>query len=516
MSDPQPPPRSSSDNDMKSPQQGSPPSATDTPIVQQQPPAHHHHKTGDKNSTLGPDIMAALSPSSSSSSLSSSSSSSLSSSSSSLRPMSPTVVEANGLMECIRTELAPEILRAMRKQKHIDESIHYSGQFEVGPGLYLQVKLVNAEAALVDQVMKRDHFEGVHRMKDKALDEGAPNFRRVNDLPIFGVAQPTKQGIEFVLNYLKKEGFKVIKWINLREEPVCYINGRPYSPRDSSTLNVNLDHLIGIEGLHLEEMEERLKADIMAKVRRERKFEFYHQRIDMGNVTMDEEVPAGALRTPREMFLKYRYDYNLDYHRIPITDECAPEEKDFDELISTLRFASLENAACVFNCQMGRGRTTTGMVVCYLILAHINNKSQGLIIPPSNVPPPDFEDILPANPDYSKGEYVSIFKLISHLEDGEKVKKQVDDAIDACQGMQNLRTAIYDCKVRSVKSEKTDGLSPEEWRMRGKLYLERYWWLILFNSYLVMEVGDNFSKPFSEFMRSRWGIRRLIRKLDMS
>lgn len=51
---------------------------------------------------------------------------------------------------------------------------------------------------------------------------------------------------------------------------------------------------------------------------------------------------------------------------MPIVDEKAPRECDFDAMLSELKGADA-NTACVFNCQMGKGRTTTGMIVACLI-----------------------------------------------------------------------------------------------------------------------------------------------------
>lgn len=55
-----------------------------------------------------------------------------------------------------------------------------------------------------------------------------------------------------------------------------------------------------------------------------------------------------------------------DYMRVPITDEKAPKDSDFELLIQRLWNVPLD-AALVFNCQMGRGRTTTGMVIATLL-----------------------------------------------------------------------------------------------------------------------------------------------------
>jgi len=45
---------------------------------------------------------------------------------------------------------------------------------------------------------------------------------------------------------------------------------------------------------------------------------------------------------------------------MPIVDEKAPRECDFDAMVEELRTVDTKTA-CVFNCQMGKGRTTTGL-----------------------------------------------------------------------------------------------------------------------------------------------------------
>lgn len=87
----------------------------------------------------------------------------------------------------------------------------------------------------------------------------------------------------------------------------------------------------------------------------------------------------------------------LQYHRVPITDEQAPREQDFDALVRQMRAAPSQHpstlpstaeravpSACmqvrhmqaghaadadtryVFNCALGRGRTTTGLSIACL------------------------------------------------------------------------------------------------------------------------------------------------------
>ena len=64
-----------------------------------------------------------------------------------------------------------------------------------------------------------------------------------------------------------------------------------------------------------------------------------------------------------------------EYVRVPIADETAPEEQDFDQLVDELAGLAADGSerakattALVFNCHMGRGRTTTGMVCGAILL----------------------------------------------------------------------------------------------------------------------------------------------------
>ncbi len=52
--------------------------------------------------------------------------------------------------------------------------------------------------------------------------------------PVFGTGQPTIDGFSRILEpILKKYGEeKNIFWVNLRQEPVIYVNGKPFTARD--------------------------------------------------------------------------------------------------------------------------------------------------------------------------------------------------------------------------------------------------------------------------------------------
>ena len=60
------------------------------------------------------------------------------------------------------------------------------------------------------------------------------HFFQMPGFPVFGTGQPTLGGFDKVLEpILKKYGDeKIIYWANLRQEPVVYVNGKPYTARD--------------------------------------------------------------------------------------------------------------------------------------------------------------------------------------------------------------------------------------------------------------------------------------------
>ena len=103
-------------------------------------------------------------------------------------------------------------------------------------------------------------------MKLKPLIDGAPNFRKIDGLPVYGVAIPTVLGLRNVLSQLgitAKNGRRLV-WVNLREEPLIYVNGSPYVVRESDKPFANLEYS-GIDAARVVEMEERLKADVLAE-----------------------------------------------------------------------------------------------------------------------------------------------------------------------------------------------------------------------------------------------------------
>merc|ERR1712170_4941 len=73
--------------------------------------------------------------------------------------------------------------------------------------------------------------------------------------PVFGTGQPTLPGFDKILEpIMKKYGDeKIIYWANLRQEPVVYVNGKPYTARDPAKINYHLEVKCPEEGAKMEE-----------------------------------------------------------------------------------------------------------------------------------------------------------------------------------------------------------------------------------------------------------------------
>jgi len=85
------------------------------------------------------------------------------------------------------------------------------------------------------------------------------------------------------------------------------------------------------------------------------------------------KAEASCLQTPRQLHesIAAKLGVHLEYHRVPVTDEHAMDISDFDEVTKIVSEIFLDpnqtDVAIIFNCQMGQGRTTTGMTAATLL-----------------------------------------------------------------------------------------------------------------------------------------------------
>ncbi|GBF92770.1 paladin [Raphidocelis subcapitata] len=392
------------------------------------------------------------------------------------------------------------------------------------------------DVLLKNTLLKADHFPGCQNMKLTPLLEGAPNFRQVEGLPVYGVAIPTVRGVRNVLDAVgAAKGARRVLWHNLREEPVIYINGKPYVVREADQPFCNLEYT-GIDRSRVEDMEQRLKADVLSEAAA---FDDHilvtEEDDDMQVIERWEPVTEADVQTPLDVYKELKADgYDVEYVRLPITDEKAPKDSDFEVLVRRL-WGVPPATALVFNCQMGRGRTTTGMIIgCLMLLRRMGAfptprdgapaaaaaaaaaaapTGGGGALPPAPVWFSAAEGPPPADPgDRLRGGLWGVVRsLLRVLESGNLGKAVLDQVVDAAAAMQNLREAIAQYRGRVLAEAKE--------RRRAAMmavcleYLERYYMLICFASYLCWSKFDPDSPthiPFPEWTASRPELRSVL------
>jgi hypothetical protein len=72
---------------------------------------------------------------------------------------------------------------------------------------------------------------------------------QVSGLPVYGVGNPTIDGVRHVLRRVNDGGRRPVLWQNMREEPVVYINGKPFVLREVERPFKNmLEYTVSAEG----------------------------------------------------------------------------------------------------------------------------------------------------------------------------------------------------------------------------------------------------------------------------
>ncbi|GAC94223.1 metal ion binding/oxidoreductase [Pseudozyma hubeiensis SY62] len=396
-------------------------------------------------------------------------------------------------------------------------------------------------------MLKSDFFSGILKLGLPERIEGMPNLRGVSLLltppnqtngpnqpstpmtpktPLmtygretWGSGMPTVDGLRRGLTRMgaAPNGPAKVVWTSLREEPVLYVNGRPHVLRLADQPITNIE-ATGVTTDVVEGMELALKNDMLKEAAERGGRVLLHDETEIRQGEFDiipvwETVKDGDVLTPREVYeLVQREGYKVDYARLAITDEQAPVPAVFSQLEERVITALQTGSACVFNCQMGRGRTTTGMVIASLVstvwhygdqLVSSYEMSGSMVLPTSTSSDEavagaqivnDAEDEAFGQPKdnldnreddlHLQGEWRTILQLVGVLSHGKLAKKLTDRAIDRMEAVQNLRKAIYDSKLRADNAEpgtkKHKHLSTVFTN-----YLQRYGYLITFANYLL-------------------------------
>ncbi|KAJ3357018.1 hypothetical protein HDU83_009188 [Entophlyctis luteolus] len=400
-------------------------------------------------------------------------------------------------------------------------------------------------------ILKVDVFPGAQKLSLVERVDGAPNYRKiplegvlksigyyprtrkVKDRSVYGIGMPTIDAIKNTLDRCSAgPGGRVkVFWTSLREEPVIYVKGRPFVLRLFQEPTKNIE-TTGIIRERVEQMEQQMKEDVIAELTRCNGRLLLHNEEQIGTgfaiLGVWESCTVEDIKTPLEVYqMIVAQNYRVDYKRVPITDEQAPIPAVFDQLVE--RLSGLEgDSEAIFNCQMGRGRTTTGIVIACLFQMIVGNKDviKIRLDPVEDVPQSPVGLLEAAMNDsfnseanriherYSNGEYKIILQVVGALEYGRLAKKLTDCAIDKCEHLQNLRGAILDYKLRQQKwlALKSIGLN----------YLIRYFYLIVFAEYLIEEMSEVLvwpAKPaqtFTTWLEDRREIVNIAKRGDQT
>ena len=182
---------------------------------------------------------------------------------------------------------------------------------------------------------------------------------------------------------------------------------------------------------------------------------------------------------------------------------------------------------------MGRGRTTTAMVIASLVRLRLRGSLDGLPPLPVALPATLEDDDLALR----RGDYAVIRALLRVVDGGKEAKHTVDEArlaplaadaslansecrlalqvIDRCAHMQNLREAIL--TYRRALGQELDEKQRAAALQRGVEYLERYWTLCAFAAYIHdpawTAASSTLGGGFQTWMSRRPELQSVLRRL---
>ncbi|OWK07978.1 PALD1 [Cervus elaphus hippelaphus] len=185
------------------------------------------------------------------------------------------------------------------------------------------------------------------------------------------------------------------------------------------------------------------------------------------------------------------------YHRLPLPEQGAPLEAQFDAFVGVLRetpsLLLLQDAhgpppALLFSCQTGVGRASLGMVLGTLLLFRRGGAALRPEAAPVKTKPLSMEQL----------EVVQNF--LHTVPEGRRMVEEVDRAIAACAELHDLKEVVLG-NQRELEGSRAQGSSSQHGvQQRALQSLERYFYLILFNYYLHEQYPLAFALSFSRWL----------------
>jgi len=359
----------------------------------------------------------------------------------------------------------------------------------------------------------------------RGCPDDCPHWRRVPGFPIFGVGQPSGAGFGKIAEKIPKE--KTI-WFNMRQEPVAYVGGQPVTPR--KTLNPHDNIEIPGKVPDMDALEGKLVEQLESRKCGEGNIDIFRDKEDADNPMDREEVKEACKLEDLKSFGKMLTDLaagpieGMSIIRVPVLEEKALPEECFDIIVKALAEENPAKTQCIFSSQLGKGRTTFGMVIAAIVKAiQMSTKLNKMVETgigsrawADGIIHKTFEE-LAASEDlkdsYLMGEFDVIKELLEKIPATKEGKILADKMIDICgvppegSGIQNLRKCIIHTKYKyDAATEDRQAV----WKKMIINFIERYFYLICFATYAKQYGPEGFKKTFVEWVNENSGVRDMI------
>merc|ERR1712080_352885 len=355
-------------------------------------------------------------------------------------------------------------------------------------GYYCRLSIMPDNPALWSAAAMADHFDKIQKLPDPVV--GAPNFHRIPGYKVYSTGQPTITGLKNVLEKVTgtiypKDG-KII-WLNLRQEPVVYVNGEPICARPPNKIgeyaelgDVTRDSVKADEVEFVKVVEGRMKEN-GGKLK----------YVDINKKEFEAEVKE--LKSLSQAMEALQADFpGLVHMRVPVCNSAAPLESDFDVICQTLVGTSI-NTPIIVNDQVGLSRATTGSVIACLFKEFQTNASfDGLVhtVPGMNLDllKMDKYTMDPAKDALFRGEFPVVMEMIGKIKDGVGAKNELDKVVDkngtpktGGNGIKQLRENIAESKLTY---EIMDDAAQAFLKVKIMDNIHKYYYLIVFTAYM--------------------------------
>jgi len=337
-------------------------------------------------------------------------------------------------------------------------------------------------------VAMADHFEKIQKLPDAI--EGCPNFRRVPGYKVYCCGQPTVAGFEAALNkacgeIYPKDG-KII-WINMRQEPIVYVNGNPLCARPANKIGEYAElGNVTRDGIKADEVEFIKVCEGKAK-NNDGKLKY----VDINKKEL--EVEMKEIISLHDVMEKLKEKFpGVTHCRIPVCNSAAPLEADFDTICNALQGTAITTPVIISD-QVGLSRATTGCVAaCLFREFQICARFEGLVetVPGVNqaLLKMDRYTMDPKKDPLFKGEFEVIKELVAELPDGEAAKRECDKVIDkngpakgGGSGIKQLRENIAESKL---SYEIMDDAAQTFLKLKIMDNIHKYFYVICFSAYM--------------------------------